>query len=104
MDDKMLQDLIDAFLKGNPRAAFNTVFNPLLGSNNRNFGSWLNNQADDMQNRYLGTIASNPTGNYYDWLKTQHPLDVFQSLAPRARGENPGLYSPSLKWAPGIFG
>ena len=100
--DPLLQGIIDAFLNSNPTAAFQTVFNPMLHGRNSNFNSWLGSQANDYQNQFLGTLSQNPEANYMDFLKMQNPVQMFQAMSPRARGEHPGTFAPPVRFIGGL--
>ena len=103
------QDMIDAFLRQNFGAAYQTLFGNQLAQNNP-FAAFLKQKQGDYFNQYTGQVAGHPNWNYMNFLTGQgpdnagnavtgwggvNPMNEWNNLAPQQRGER---QPPAVRW------
>ena len=98
--DPVIAELLRGFFNQDPQAAAHNIFGPMMGRNN-NYGEWLRGNVGNWFNQYKGQLDQNPEMQLIDYFKTINPMQMFQSLAPRQRGENPAAFSPGVKYLDG---
>lgn len=96
--DPQQSAITDQFLGSDEEAAFYNVFPKAGGSNN--FSQWLRGRLNPLFGQYKGNLPNEPTLLFQDFLKRQSPNmeQQFQGMSPGQRGENPGMFSPRVRW------
>ncbi len=101
-NDPFLEAIRRDYFNANPSAAFQAFFQPQLQSPNRNYASFLQGLGNQYQQEYSGAVGNNPNLTFLDFLGTKDPMRQFQNLAPRLRGENPGMMAPRANYKFGV--
>ena len=83
-----------AYLRGNPRAAFFASLKGLPPF----MQSYFQNQYDPIYGEYLGGLGENPSQNFPSFLGGQNFQNRFYSTPQRQRGFYPSQYSPRTRF------
>lgn len=51
-----------------------------------------------LQNDYKAVAGREPNLQWMDYLERQNPMNDWLGMSPQQRGENPGLYTPRMRW------
>lgn len=81
-----------AFFGQNPLAAFFNRFGGAGGFGNR--AEFIRGRFNPLYSQYQSQLPQNPNQTFLDFIQPFNLDQEFNSLAPRQRGENPGLYAP----------
>ena len=95
-DDPYMDDLIQQFLGSNPNAAFFSAFPKAGGTGN--LSEFIRGSQGRLFNSYLADLPNNPNMLFQDFIKGQDLESQFKGLSPRARGENPSMFAPNVRF------
>jgi hypothetical protein len=86
----------DAFYAQNPTATFYNQFGGASGFGTK--AEFLRSRQNPLYNQYQAGLPQNPNQSFMDFLRPFNLEGEFQALAPRQRGEFPGMYSPRVEY------
>ena len=90
-----------------PSTGFYAAMAPLGVGGPSPFAAWQRSQLPIWQQQFAAEEPTRvlpdvgDTGPVFDWLQfinEQNPMAAWGNLAPRQRGENPGLYAPQIRF------
>ena len=91
-----LDQLGQTYLETEPTAAFYSAF-PLAGGTSA-LAQFIRQAFPRYYGGYQAAVAGNPALTFPSYLQGFNPSGEFFNLAPRLRGEFPGLFAPRLRW------
>lgn len=62
------------------------------------YKSFVSGLYGQYQKDYTAQSAYNPNLQWTDYMSKQNPMKEWQGMSPGQRSENPGAYSPRLRW------
>lgn len=60
--------------------------------------NWLRGQYSNLWGQYSGALSADPTLTWVDYLANQNLGNMYGSQSPSARGENPNIFAPRLRY------
>jgi len=62
------------------------------------FQNWLGGQYSKLYSRYAAQQPENPNLTWVGWLTNQNPIQSYQAIGYRERGENPSRFAPRVRF------